>query len=163
MIPSLGSFPCRAVTTQLWPVMTMCDNLGNPYPCVAKDLDYPVKRDTWLDKNETEMLKQRNMVGGAFADCCTDGFEAHDNEKGGALNAAHVEALGKEHFVDGLHKPQFHEEGLHKPMEAGGKVYATGFHYLLEAHEAGGKNADGGYGGPLCADPDGGYGGPLCA
>merc|ERR1712242_37901 len=133
----------------------VCDNLGNPYPCIAKDLDYPVKRDTWLDKNETEMLKQREMVGGAFAHCCEDGFEAHDNDKGGALNAAHVEALGKEHFVDGLHKPQFHEEGLHKPMEAGGKVYATGFHYLLEAHEAGGKNADGGYGGPLCADPYG--------
>ena len=26
------------------------DNLGNPYPCIAKDLDFPVKRDTWLDK-----------------------------------------------------------------------------------------------------------------
>merc|ERR1711884_676885 len=70
-------------------------------------------------------------------------------------NAAHVESLGKEHFVDGMHKPKFHEDGLHKPMEAGGKVYETGFHYLLEAHEAGGKNADGGYGGPLCADPYG--------
>ena len=21
----------------------MCDNVGNPYPCIAKDLDYPVK------------------------------------------------------------------------------------------------------------------------
>ena len=43
------------------------DSLGNPYPCTAKDLDFPVKRDTWLDKNETEMLKQRDMVGSAFA------------------------------------------------------------------------------------------------
>jgi len=131
------------------------DNLGNPYPCIAKDLDFPVKRDTWLDKNEKQMLKQRDMVGGAFAHCCEDGFEAHDNEKGGGLNAAHVEALGKEHFEGGLHKPKFNEDGLHLPMEAGGKVYATAFHYLLEAHEAGGKNEDGGYGGPLCADPYG--------
>merc|ERR1719220_1645880 len=29
------------------------------------------------------------------------------------------------------------------------------FHYLLECHELGGKNADGGYGGPLCKDPYG--------
>jgi muconolactone delta-isomerase len=131
------------------------DNLGNPYPCTAKDLDFPVKRDTWLDKNEEEMLKQRDMVGSAFAHCCDSGFEAHTNEAGGPVNAAQVEALGKEHFQDGLHKPKFHEEGLHKPMEAGGKVYTTGFHYLLEAHELGGKNADGGYGGPLCKDPYG--------
>merc|ERR1712214_199136 len=131
------------------------DNLGKPYPCTAKDLDFPVKRDTWLDKNEKEMLKQRDMVGTAFAHCCEDGFEAHDNDKGGPVNAAHVEALGKEHFQDGLHKPKFHEEGLHKPMEAGGKVYTTGFHYLLEAHDLGGKNEDGGYGGPLCKDPYG--------
>nr|AAV35378.1 luciferase [Alexandrium tamarense] len=131
------------------------DNLGNPYPCTAKDLDFPVKRDTWLDKNESEMIKQRNMVGSAFAHCCEDGFEAHDDTQGGPVNAAQVEALGKEHFKDGLHQPKFHEEGLHKPMEAGGKVYTTGFHYLLEAHELGGKNADGGYGGPLCQDPYG--------
>merc|ERR1712241_1505589 len=131
------------------------DNLGRPYLCTAKDLDFPVKRDTWMDKNEAEMKKQRGIVDAAFAHVCDNGFEAHDNAVGGPLNAAHVEALGKEHFKDGLHKPQFHEDGLHKPMEAGGKVYATGFHYLLEAHEAGGKNADGGYGGPLCADPYG--------
>merc|ERR1719414_2647349 len=131
------------------------DNLGKPYPCTAKDLDFPVKRDTWLDKNEKEMLKQRNMVGSAFAHCCENGFEAHDNTAGGPVNSAQVEALGKEHFQDGLHKPKFHEEGLHKPMEAGGKVYTTGFHYLLEAHDLGGKNEDGGYGGPLCKDPYG--------
>jgi hypothetical protein len=131
------------------------DNLGKPYPCTAKDLDYPVKRDTWLEQNKIEMEKQRNMVGSAFAHCCDDGFEAHDNDKGGPVNAAHVEALGKEHFEGGLHKPKFHEEGLHKPMQAGGKTYTTGFHYLLEAHELGGKNPDGGYGGPLCSDPYG--------
>lgn len=131
------------------------DNLGKPYPCTAKDLDYPVKRDTWLEQNKIEMEKQRNMVGSAFAHCCDDGFEAHDNDKGGPVNAAHVAALGKEHFEGGLHKPKFHEEGLHKPMQAGGKTYTTGFHYLLEAHELGGKNPDGGYGGPLCTDPYG--------
>ena len=101
------------------------------------------------------MINQRNIVGAAFADCCEDGFEAHDNAAGGALSASHVESLGKEHFQDGLHKPQFHEEGLHKPMVAGGKVYATAFHYLLEAHDLGGKNETGGYGGPMCADPYG--------
>ena len=31
----------------------------------------------------------------------------------------------------------------------------SGFHYLLECHDLGGKNADGGYGGPLCQDPFG--------
>merc|ERR1712127_266226 len=131
------------------------DNLGRPYLCTAKDLDFPVKRDTWMDKNEAEMKKQRGIVDAAFAHVCDNGFEAHDNAVGGALNAAHVEALGKEHFQDGLHKPQFHEDGIHGPMEAGGKVYETGFHYLLEAHELGGKNEDGGFGGPLCQDPYG--------
>nr|AAL40676.1 luciferase [Pyrocystis lunula] len=129
------------------------DNLGKPYPCTAKDLDFPLKRDTWLDKNQEEMNKQRTMVSAHFADVCDNGFEVHDNLKGGPVSAAHVEALGKEHFEDGLHKPKFHDDGLHKPMEAGGKVYETGFHYLLEAHELGGKNADGGFGGPLCEDP----------
>jgi len=131
------------------------DNLGKPYPCTAKDLDYPTKRDTWLDKNETEMQKQKGLVAAAFANVCDNGFEAHDNPVGGALSAAHVEALGKEHFEGGLHKPKFHEDGLHKPIEAGGKTYTTGFHYLLEAHDLGGKNEDGGYGGPLCQDPYG--------
>jgi len=131
------------------------DNLGKPYLCTAKDLDFPVKRDTWMDKNEAEMKKQRGIVDAAFAHVCDNGFEAHDNAVGGPVNAAHVEALGKEHFQDGLHKPQFHEDGIHKPMEAGGKVYETGFHYLLEAHELGGKNEDGGFGGPLCEDPYG--------
>merc|ERR1712032_895535 len=162
----------RAVATRHWPALTIIpvqsrdytalaghdnapDNLGKPYPCTAKDLDYPVKRDTWLEQNKIEMEKQRNMVGSAFAHCCDDGFEAHDNDKGGPVNAAHVAALGKEHFEGGLHKPKFHEEGLHKPMQAGGKTYTTGFHYLLEAHELGGKNPDGGYGGPLCSDPYG--------
>merc|ERR1712127_308778 len=131
------------------------DNLGKPYKCTAKDLDFPTKRDTWMDKNEEEMKKQRGVVSAHFANVCDNGFEAHDNEKGGALNAAHVEQLGKEHFEGGLHKPKFHEEGLHKPIEAGGKTYETGFHYLLEAHELGGKNEDGGFGGPLCEDPYG--------
>merc|ERR1739844_798039 len=34
-------------------------------------------------------------------------------------------------------------------------TYESGFHYLLECHELGGKNADGGFGGPLCEDPFG--------
>merc|ERR1719189_915853 len=74
------------------------DNLGKPYPCTAKDLDYPTKRDTWLDKNEAEMQKQKTLVASAFANVCDNGFEVHDNPVGGALSAAHVEALGKEHF-----------------------------------------------------------------
>merc|ERR1719220_1006181 len=131
------------------------DNLGKPYPCTAKDLDYPTKRDTWLDKNEAEMNKQKTLVASAFANVCDNGFEVHDNPVGGALSAAHVEALGKEHFEGGLHKPKFHEDGLHKPIEAGGKTYTTAFHYLLEAHDLGGKNEDGGYGGPLCQEPYG--------
>ena len=121
------------------------DNLGKPYSCTAKDLDFPTKRDTWMDKNEEEMKKQRGMVHAAFANVCDNGFEVHDNEKGGALSAAHVESLGAEHFKDGLHQPKFHEDGLHKPMVmANGKTYEIGFHYLLEAHELGGKNEDGG-------------------
>ena len=31
----------------------------------------------------------------------------------------------------------------------------SGLHYLLECHDVGGKNADGGYGGLLCQDPVG--------
>merc|ERR1712127_688552 len=53
----------------------------------------------------------------------------------------------------GLHQPKFHSEGMHMPYTNGGKTYDTGFHYLLEAHELGGKNKDGGFGGPLCTDP----------
>merc|ERR1712242_315824 len=40
----------------------VCTNLGKPYPCIAKDLDYPKKRDTWLDQNEKEMIRQRGLV-----------------------------------------------------------------------------------------------------
>merc|ERR1719350_2286467 len=47
----------------------VCDNVGNPYPCIAKDWDNPVRRATWLDKKETKMLEQRIMVEGAFAHC----------------------------------------------------------------------------------------------
>jgi len=60
-----------------------------------------------------------------------------------------------ETFRGGLHQPKFHSEGLHMPYTNGGKTYDTGFHYLLEAHELGGKNKDGGFGGPLCKDPFG--------
>ena len=52
-------------------------------------------------------------------------------------------------------KPEFHEDGLHGEMEVGGKKYESGFNYLLECHELGGKNATGGYGGSLCEDPYG--------
>jgi len=44
----------------------VCTNLGKPYPCTAKDLDYPKKRDTWLDDNEKEMIKQRGIVSATF-------------------------------------------------------------------------------------------------
>merc|ERR1712051_1158417 len=44
----------------------VCTNLGKPYPCPAKDLDYPKKRDTWLDKNEKEMIRQRGLVSSTF-------------------------------------------------------------------------------------------------
>merc|ERR1712127_524658 len=44
----------------------VCNNLGKPYPCTAKDLDYPKKRDTWLDTNEKEMIKQRGLVVSTF-------------------------------------------------------------------------------------------------
>merc|ERR1739844_261117 len=129
-------------------------NLGKPYPTLAKDLDFPKKRDAWLDTNKEAMLDQRDKVSTAFAQVCEKGFEVGDNAKGGALNAKHLEKYG-DNFKNGMHKPTFHEDGLHAPMEAGGKTYESGFHYLLECHELGGKNADGGYGGPLCEDPYG--------
>jgi len=44
----------------------VCTNLGKPYPCTAKDLDYPKKRDTWLDQNEKEMIRQRGIVSSTF-------------------------------------------------------------------------------------------------
>jgi len=130
------------------------DNLGNPYPCTAKDLDYPKKRDTWLDTNKEAMLEQQGKIDKAFANVCEKGFEVAGDHKGGPLNGKQIEKFG-DNFKNGLHQPKFHEEGLHKPMQAGGKTYETGFHYLLECHELGGKNADGGYGGPLCKDPYG--------
>mmetsp|Transcript_39014 Transcript_39014/g.112639 ORF Transcript_39014/g.112639 Transcript_39014/m.112639 type:complete len:485 (+) Transcript_39014:67-1521(+) len=85
--------------------------------------------------------------------CEKTGLEAGGTSKGGTLNAAQVAHLGEGTFKDGLHKPKWDSEGLHKPHTIGGKTYETGFHYLLEAHELGGKNADGGYGGHLCLDP----------
>ena len=85
--------------------------------------------------------------------CEKTGLEAGGTSQGGALNAAQVAHLGEDTFKGGLHKPKWDSEGLHKPHTIGGKTYDTGFHYLLEAHELGGKNESGGYGGPLCADP----------
>merc|ERR1719510_961590 len=130
------------------------DNLGNPYPCTAKDLDYPKKRDTWLDTNKEAMEEQQGKVDVAFANVCEKGFEVAGDHKGGPLNGKQIEKFG-DNFKNGLHQPTFHEEGLHKPMQVNGKTYETGFHYLLECHELGGKNPDGGYGGPLCKDPYG--------
>jgi len=130
------------------------DNLGNPYPCTAKDLDYPKKRDTWLDTNKEAMLDQREQVGEAFANVCEKGFEVAGDHKGGPLNGKQIEKYG-DAFKNGLHQPTFHPEGAHKEMEVNGKTYESGFHYLLEAHELGGKNEDGGYGGPLCKEPYG--------
>jgi len=71
------------------------------------------------------------------------------------LSGSHIAHLDKETFKDGLHKPNFHEHGMHKPMVSGTKKFDTGFHYLLHCHELGGKAAGGGYGGPLCDDPYG--------
>jgi len=130
------------------------DNLGNPYPCTAKDLDYPKKRDTWLDTNKEAMLDQREQVGVVFANVCEKGFEVGGDHKGGPVNGKQIEKYG-DAFKNGLHQPTFHPEGAHKEMEVNGKKYESGFHYLLEAHELGGKNEDGGYGGPLCKDPYG--------
>merc|ERR1712127_201358 len=130
------------------------DNLGNPYPCNAQDLDYPKKRDTWLDTNKEAMLDQRQQVGVVFANVCEKGFEVGGDHKGGPVNGKQIEKYG-DNFKNGLHQPTFHAEGLHKEMEVDGKTYDSGFHYLLECHELGGKNEDGGYGGPLCKDPYG--------
>merc|ERR1712209_72248 len=133
----------------------VCDNLGNPYPCIGKDLDYPKKRDTWLDTNKAAMEEQKEQVAVTFANVCEKGFEVGSGDKkGGALNGEQIEQYG-DNFKNGMHQPSFNEEGLHKPMEANGKTYDSGFHYLLECHDLGGKNADGGYGGPLCRDPYG--------
>merc|ERR1712242_590630 len=85
--------------------------------------------------------------------CGKTGLESHGNAIGGALSAAHVAHLDEDAFKGGLHQPKFHPDGLHMPHTSGGKTYETGFHYLLEAHQLGGKNADGGFGGPLCPEP----------
>merc|ERR1712014_489641 len=69
-------------------------NLGTPYPCVAKDLDFPKKRDAWLDTNKEAMLDQREKVSTAFAQVCEKGFEVGDNAKGGALNGKQLEKFG---------------------------------------------------------------------
>merc|ERR1711963_1272807 len=114
------------------------DNLGNPYPCIAKDLDYPKKRDTWLDTNKEAMLDQRDQVGVAFANVCEKGFEVSGDGKGGPLNGKQIEKYG-DNFKDGLHQPAFHPEGAHREMEVNGKTYESGFHYLLECHELGGR------------------------
>jgi len=100
------------------------------------------------------MEDQKGKVDVAFAKVCEKGFEVGGTAAGGALNSKQLEKYG-DNFRDGMHKPTFHEEGLHQPMEAGGKTYESGFHYLLECHELGGKNATGGYGGPLCENPYG--------
>merc|ERR1712060_236543 len=107
------------------------DNLGNPYPCTAKDLDYPKKRDTWLDTNKEAMEEQQGKFDVAFANVCEKGFEVAGDHKGSPLNGKQIEKFG-DNFKNGLHQPTFHEEGLHKPMQAGGKTYESGFHYLLE-------------------------------
>lgn len=92
----------------------------------------------------------------AYAKTCdAHGLEDHDNHVGGSLTAAHIKHLDKDTFKNGLHKPNFHDEGLHKPVKSGDKHFETGFHYLLHCHELGGKNEDGGFGGPLCKDPYG--------
>merc|ERR1719277_2006551 len=72
--------------------------------------------------------------------CQTTGLEVGDGSHGGALSAAHVAHLDPETFKNGLHQPKFHSEGMHMPYTNGGKTYETGFHYLLEAHELGGKS-----------------------
>jgi len=50
----------------------VCTNLGKPYPCTAKDLDYPKKRDTWLDQNKAQMEYQRNVVSNTFQEGKTE-------------------------------------------------------------------------------------------
>ena len=54
------------------------DNLRGSCPGTAGDLDFPVRRATWLDQNEKEMLRQRDMVGTAVAHFCDNGYEAHN-------------------------------------------------------------------------------------
>ena len=57
-------------------------------------------------------------------------------------------------FKKGLHKPTFHVDGLQAPVEAGERHTKVAF-TLLECHDIGGKNADGGYGGPPLPEPFG--------
>merc|ERR1712099_152140 len=59
----------------------VCTNLGKPYPCTAKDLDYPKKRDTWLDTNKEAMLEQQGKIDVAFANVCEKGFEVAGDHK----------------------------------------------------------------------------------
>ena len=68
-----------------------------------------------------------------------------------------LKAVGKfgDTFKDGLHKPTFHDGGLHAPMEASGKAYESEFHYLRVCHDLSGKNAGGGCVGLLFRTPFG--------
>merc|ERR1719158_55721 len=50
----------------------VCDNLGNPYPCIGKDLDYPKPRDTWLDTNKAAMEEQKEQVANTFQEGKTE-------------------------------------------------------------------------------------------
>merc|ERR1712151_758799 len=72
------------------------DNLGNPYPCTAKDLDYPKKRDTWLDTNKEAMEEQQGKVDVAFANVCEKGFEVAGDHKGGPLNGKQIEKVWRQ-------------------------------------------------------------------
>ena len=37
------------------------DNLGRPYKCTAKDLDYPKALDTWLDTNKARGVQKERL------------------------------------------------------------------------------------------------------
>jgi len=117
-------------------------------PCVSSDaVDVGVYRDS-------EEAKSRGQPQYAKI-CDTHGLEDHGNESGGPLSGAHIKHLDKDTFKNGIHKPNFHDEGLHKPMVSGKKKFDSGFHYLLHCHDLGGKTEDGSYGGKLCTDPYG--------
>merc|ERR1719491_2231304 len=155
MTPAPSPSLCRAAITLPWLASTTLPTTWAS-PIVVKPRTWISRRNAtpgsirtrrrcWISVTKS-MWRSPTFVRRAF--------EAGDNVKGGALNSKQLAKFG-DNFQGGLHKPSFHEDGLHAPMEAGGKTYDSGFHYLLECHGLGGKNEDGGYGGPLCKEPFG--------
>ena len=89
------------------------DSLGNLSPCTAKTLDYPKKRNMWLDTNNEALLYQREQVGVLSPNVCEKDFEVGGDLKGSSWNGKQTETHG-DACKTRLHQPTFHPEGVEK-------------------------------------------------